>query len=151
MPSCYFKCNSLHLNRYLGHASHYLVIGYKVSLEKVKEVSTQKLAENSASSFQYSFLWRKPAGYVGLGNSMRPRAYWFSAPRVFILSDVCLIWHNVYQTHEFPRLSSLFLLFLYLFLAGPEAFKSSQEEFLLRLSSNEPKQYPWGCGFDPWP
>ena len=28
---------------------------------------------------------------------------------------------------------------------------NKMKEFPLWLSSNEPHQYPWGCGFDPWP
>ena len=28
--------------------------------------------------------------------------------------------------------------------------KSRVREFYLWLSRNEPKWYPWGCGFDPW-
>lgn len=38
LPSCYFKCNSLNLNWYLGHVSLSVVIGYKISPGKVKEV-----------------------------------------------------------------------------------------------------------------
>ena len=29
--------------------------------------------------------------------------------------------------------------------------KEKKEEFPLWLSGKEPDQYPWGCGFDPWP
>ena len=29
--------------------------------------------------------------------------------------------------------------------------KGAWMEFLLWLSGNEPRLYPWGCGFNPWP
>ena len=37
------------------------------------------------------------------------------------------------------------------FLVTFISLKIQPQEFLLWLRGNEPEQYPWGCGFDPWP
>ena len=68
--------------------------------------------------------------------------------------------YYVPHANFFKKFSSelaLFVIFtmsnqnLYSLILQFFSLKIMKREFLLCLSSNEPDQYPGGCGFDPWP
>ena len=68
----------------------------------------------------------------------RPEAREGTAILIILVSSVLWAWHRSAAACE-------------LMLDARKHGSRTWGEFPLWLSGNEPNQYPWGCGFDPWP